>query len=138
MPEGYEVVIVGEGDDSLAFDLGDWEHVLEYVDYPLAQLGGEVVEYEMGVGFGHGGQSFFDVVPEDHVLESEVYGGAYRHVAHNHPIGLPPVLMQQYQVSQILLLAEAYQVVNDITASIYSVCIGHDNRHLLQELDQPA
>lgn len=112
--------------------------MLQDVGHPLAQLAREVVEDKMGVGLGHVGDFILHVMPQHHVLKAEVNGGPDWEVAQNESIGHAAVLVQQYQVCEVLIEAQIHEVLHHIGASVDPLSVGENNRHFLQELHQPV
>ena len=60
----------------------------------------------MWVNLRHIGQLLINIMPQDNILQPKIYGGPHRQMANNHTIGLPPMLMQNDHIRQVLIPAQ--------------------------------
>lgn len=131
--EGDVVLGVTEGHDPLRVRLGHREEVLQDVLDPLTQGRGEVVEDEVGVHFLHGPYIGY-VVSHHHVGEGEVGSGSVGEVGDDHGVRHPSVLVQDYQVRDVIALAGLHQVLHHEVAPVDPLTVGQDEPDLLSEL----
>ena len=135
MPEGDDVTLVGECDDSLTLWFWDWEQVLKDMNYSISKGSAKSIEYKVRVGFTHWIWSNLKIMTHNSIHYSKVQSRSKWKVAYDYTIRLSPMLMNNYQVRIVLLNAGLNQIFNYQGSSIQTGSVGEDKGQFLHKLN---
>ena len=138
MAEANEVIVVAKRHDPSCIGLGHWEQTFQDVTDALAQLGMEIIQYNVRIGLRHGVGPPWQIVTQYGTTERKEGGGTQRQVTHHQPIGLTPGFLHHNNVGEFRLLARRYQLIDPIVAAIDSRGVGDEQLDFLGELLEAA